>query len=613
MLQTMRSWAKYIWIFVIGAPFIIGFLLYQTSGLGSAAQVTPSTPVAKVDGQEILYTDYQRTVDNQVTSEQRTSGTSLTQDQIRQIQNSVFDQMVTQILLEREYKKRGITVTANEIREYAKYAPPNWIQQSPDLQTNGKFDMAKYQRLLTSPVARQSGLLVQLEDYYRTEIPKQKLFEQITAGVYVTDASLWRAWRDTHDSASVTYVAWNSAPDSTDLSSVTDAEMQRYYDAHHDEFTEPGVARLSVVRIPKIITAADTAAVRNHVLKLRAEIVSGKNTFAAVAKRESTDSASAANGGELGWSKKGRFVPAFDKVAWSLRPGQISGPVLTPYGFHLIQVEARKGDSIDVRHILLPIQQSDSSAARVDRLADTLSNMAANAVDPTKLDTAAARLHLTIYKVTATENQPATLDGKQVPSVSAWAFGGAVKGDLSDLYDSPSGYYMARLDSLTPKGLRPFSVVEDQIRAQIAAEHHLDRMMGPAKAFATAAATTSMDAAAKKMNLHVLRTRTMFTRTAFVPGLGGQFTEAIGAAFGLPLHRVSEPIRDETQITVERVDERVKSDSAAWLKQKAVQRQQRVSQLQQTRLQMFLQNLHDQANIDDRRQSIDAALRRTSS
>ncbi|HEU4988394.1 MAG TPA: SurA N-terminal domain-containing protein, partial [Gemmatimonadaceae bacterium] len=143
MLQTMRSWAKYIWIFVIAAPFIFVFLFYQTSGLGNAAAVTPSTPVAKVDGQEILYTDYTQQVDNQVQQQQQQSGRSLTQDEIRQIQNSVFDQMVTQILLDREYKRRGISVTADEIREYAKYAPPAWVQQSPDLQTDGKFDMAK--------------------------------------------------------------------------------------------------------------------------------------------------------------------------------------------------------------------------------------------------------------------------------------------------------------------------------------------------------------------------------------------------------------------------------------------------------------------------------------
>ena len=611
MLQTMRSWAKYIWIFVIAAPFIIGFLLYQTSGLGNAATVTPSTPVAKVDGQEILYTDYTQQVDNQVQQQQQQSGRSLTQDEIRQIQNSVFDQMVTQILLDREYKRRGISVTADEIREYAKYAPPAWVQQSPDLQTDGKFDMAKYQRLLTSSVARESGLLVQLEDYYRTEIPKQKLFEQLTAGVYVSDADLWRAYRDAHDSAEVTFVAWSAAPDSTDYASVTDAEVQQYYDAHHDTFTQPGQARLSVVVIPRLITASDSAAVRDHLLKLRAEIEGGAK-FADVAKSESQDSASAVNGGELGMSAKGRFVDEFDKAAWTLKPGQLSGPILTPFGYHLLKVNAKKGDSIDVSHILLRIQPSDSNEARIDREADSLANMAANAEEGSKLDSAAAALHLTIYKLTATENQPAMLNGAQVPSVSAWAFGGARAGDVSDLFDGDNGYYMARLDTLTPGGLRDLSAVRDQIRSIIAAQHHLDRMMDPAKAFASAAASTSLEQAAQKLNLHVERTKTSFTRGAFVPGLGGQFTAAIGAAFSLPLHAVSEPIRDETQLTVERVDRRVSADSAEWLKQKDAQKQQRISQLQQARLQMFLQAMHDHAKIDDRRKQIDAAIRRTS-
>ncbi len=610
MLQTMRSWAKYIWIFVIAAPFIFVFLFYQTSGLGNAASVTPSTPVAKVDGQEILYADYTRQVDNQVQSEQQSSGRTLTQDGIRQIQNSVFDQMVTQILLDREYKRRGISVTADEIREYAKYAPPSWIQQSPDMQTDGKFDMAKYQRLLQSPVARESGLLVQLEDYYRTEIPKQKLFEQITAGVYVTDADLWRAWKDSHDSTQVSYVAWNSMPDSADLASVTDAQIQQYYDGHHDTFTEPGTARLSVVEIPRVITAADSAAVRAHLMKLRAEIESG-TSFADVAKRESQDSASAANGGDLGMSTKGQFVQEFDKAAWALKPGQLSGPVLTPFGYHLLKVNSRKGDSIDVSHILLRIQPTDSNEARIDREADRLSTMAATAEVPSKLDSAAAALHLTIYKVTAAENQPAMLRGAQVPSVSAWAFGGAQPGDISDLFDDDNGYYMARLDSLTPGGLRDLSVVRDQIRATIAAQHHLDRMMASAKAFASAAGATSLDAAARKLSLQVAQTPT-FARTTFVAGLGGQFTAAIGAAFGLPLHAVSAPVRDETQITVERVDRRIDADSAAWVKQKSVQRQQRINQLQQARLQMYLQYLHDSAKIDDRRKSIDAAIRRTS-
>jgi peptidyl-prolyl cis-trans isomerase D len=609
----MRSWAKFIWIFVIAAPFIFGFLFYQMSGLGGAATVTPSTPVAKVDGQEILYADYTRQVEAQTQQQQQTSAGSLTQDEIRQIQNSVFDQMVTQVLLDREYKRRGISVTDEEIREYAKYAPPQWITQSPDLQTDGKFDMAKYQRFLSSAAARQGGLLVQLEDYYRTEIPKQKLFEQITAGVYVTDADLWRAYKDAHDSAQVSYVAWDNAPDSSDLKSVTDAEMQSYYDGHHDEFTSTGVARLSVLKLARVITAADTAAVRDRLLKLRNEITGGTSTFADVAKRESQDSSSAVNGGDLGMSAKGRFVPDFDKAAWALKPGEISQPELTPYGYHLLKLNSRKGDSIDVSHILLHIQPSDSNTARLDKRADSLAALAASAEDPSKLDTAAARLHLTIYRITASENQPASLDGAQVPSASAWAFGGARKGDISDLFSDDNGYYMARLDSLIPAGLRDFNSVKDQIRQEVASRHHLDRMMPAAQAFAGDAAATSLEAAAQKAGLHVQKTETPFTRTSFVPGLGGQFSAGVGAAFGLPLHVVSAPVRGETQITVERVDRRVDADSAAWLKQEQTQKQGRLNQLQQARLQMYLQELHDNAKIVDRRSAIDAAIRRASS
>ena len=613
MLSTLRSWAKYIWIFVIAAPFIIGFLLYQTSGLGSAATVTPSTPVAKVDGQDILYATYMQNVQSQTQSQQQSSGRSLTLDETRQIENSVFDQMVMQILLDREYAKRHIGVSADEIREYAKYAPPQWIQQMPDLQTDGKFDMAKYQRLLQSPAAREGGFLLQLEQYYRTEIPKQKLFEQVTAGVYVSDADLWRAWQDSHDSASVTYVAWNNVPDSADVASVTDAEMHAYYDAHHAEFDRPGVARLSVVVIPRIVTAEDSALVRAHAMALRNEIVSGKTSFADVAKRESADTASAANGGDLGMGVKGRFVPAFDNAAWALKPGQVSEPVLTPFGYHLIQMDAHKGDSISVRHILLRIQPSDSNSAHMDARADTLANLAANADDPAKFDTAAAKLHLTIYKITANENQPAVLSGgQQIPSASGWAFGGARTGDVSDLFSDDNGYYLARLDSLIPKGLRAFADVADQIRSEIAAQHHLDRMMPAAQSFATEAAATGLDAAAKKLGLHASKTATMFARTSYVPGLGGQFTAAIGAAFGLPVDVVGQPVRDLTQITVERVDRRVKADSAAWVEQKDVQKQQRIQQLQQARLQMFMQDLHDAAKIDDRRKAIDAATRHAS-
>jgi hypothetical protein len=149
------------------------------------------------------------------------------------------------------------------------------------------------------------------------------------------------------------------------------------------------------------------------------------------------------------------------------------------------------------------------------------------------------------------------------------------------------------------------------VSAEVAAQHHLDRMMPAATALAPAAAATSLEHAAKQAGLAIHTSNGWFSRTSFVPGLGGQYTAGLGAAFGLPLRAVSTPVRDQAQITVERVDRRTTADSAAWLKQKDAQRRQRIRQLQQASIQMFLQGLHDKAKIDDRRKEIDAAIGRT--
>ena len=213
MLQQMRGLAKYIWV-LVALFFVGGFLLYETSGLLGRTAITPTTAVAVVNGQEIPYNVYINRVQNEIqAAQQRTQGRSLTEDDNRQIENSVFDQMVAEILLNNEYRKRGIVVTDDEVRQFARYAPPSWITSAPELQTNGQFDAEKYQRYLSSAQARESGLLVSLEQYYRTEIPREKLFDQISSGVYVSDAELWRAWQDQHDSAQVSYVAFTPTID----------------------------------------------------------------------------------------------------------------------------------------------------------------------------------------------------------------------------------------------------------------------------------------------------------------------------------------------------------------------------------------------------------------
>jgi peptidyl-prolyl cis-trans isomerase D len=602
----MRSLAKYIWV-VVALVFVGGFLLYQTSGLMGRTPVTASTAVAKVNGHEIPYRDFQLRVQQEIQNQQSRAGKTLTQDDTRRIENSVYDQMVTEELLDEQYRKRGIVVTDDEIREFARYAPPPWITSAPELQTEGKFDPDKYQRFLATSEAKNSGLLVQLENYYRSEIPKDKLLEQVSSGIYVSDAELWRAWRDQHDSAQVSYVTFTPTVDEATKKSISDADVRTYFNNHKEEFAGVGRASLSLVMIPRTTTAADSAAAKAKAQSLREEIVKGAK-FEDVAKRESADTLSGTKGGDLGAAPKTAYVAEFSKAADALKPGEISAPVLSPFGYHIIRLDSRKGDTLSLHHILVSIQPSDSAAARVDRMADTLSRLAAANEDGSKLDAAAKHLGLPVVHITALEDQPAAYSGQIVPSASAWAFGGARVGETSDLFDDDRGYYLVRLDTLRSGGDGDFDAVKEDIRILLAKQAAIDKVMPEAQKLASAAASSSLEAAAKEAGKKVDQT-TMFARGSMVPGLG-QYTQAVGAAFALPVGAVSQPVKTDEAAYVLRVDKRVVADSAAWEKQKAAQRDLRLNQLRQQRVQMFMADLRKAAKIEDHRKEINSAVRR---
>ena len=602
MLSLMRSRRFQGVIFVIlFAVFVIFFLFADASGLVGSAPVTTGTPIATVNGQEVSYGAWQNAAAGLQQDRERQLGRALTLDERQQIEQEAYEQLVTDILLAREYERRGITVTPQEIQEAARYSPPPQLMQAPELQTEGRFDVQKYYRYMSSPGARQSGLYAQLEAFYREEIRKQKLFEQVASDVYVTDARLWSIWQDTHDSAQVTYVAFRPELVADSAIRIEESELRAWYDRRSRDLERPGRAAVSVVAIPRTVTAADSAAARARAEALRAEIVGGAR-FEDVARRESVDSMSAVNGGELPRGGRGRFVTAFEDAAYALRPGEVSAPVLSPFGYHLIRVDERKGDTLALRHILLPIGQSDSSATRTDRQADELGRMAAGASEPMKFDSAARRMNLQVARGQIFEGEPASIGGVRVPDVSAWAFGGARRGETSDLFSDDNAYYLARLDTIEAGGVPKFEDVKDIIRREVLRDKKLAQLVPRAQTLASAAVGSSLEAAAQAQGLQAQQTP-MFTRVSQVPGLG-QLTQAIGAAFTLPVGSVSAPITATNGVFVMRVDRRVNAERAAWEAQREQQRQQVVQGMRQRRVADYLENLRRAANIEDHRRDV---------
>jgi peptidyl-prolyl cis-trans isomerase D len=597
-----------VWI-VVAITFVVVFIFLDSSGLITGReQITTGTTVAEVNGEDIPYIAWEQASQSLVERQQEQLGRSLTLDEIERLRNQAFDQLVDETLLRQEYDRRGIHVSDAEIQEAARTMPLPEFMQSPELQTEGRFDRDKYLRFLASPTARQGGLYQYIENRYRSEIPRQKLFDQVASAAYLSDERLWRSWQDQHDSAQVSFVSFLPDINADSSVQVSEDEIEAYYEENKARFERAARALISVVQIPRVVSAADSAAARARALQLRAEILAG-TPFDSVAARESHDSVSGPQGGSLGRGGRGRFVGEFEKAAYALRVGEVSQPVLTQFGYHLIKVDERKGDTLALRHILLRVGQSDSSASVTDRKADSLANLAAGLGAPTRLDSAAKRLGLTVQRAVAIEGDPVTVAGRYVAGAAGFAFGGAQPAEISDLLDSPEGYALVRVDSLYEGGVQPLASVRAEVRRLVARRKAVEALVPRADSLARAAAAASLEEAARARGLAVQKSNA-FTRVSFVPGMG-TLNEAVGAAFALPVGAVGAPVRTNDGVFVLRVDRRVNADRAAWEAQKAAQRQGILTQYRQQRVREFLSNLRKEAEIEDRRKEVMAAARAT--
>jgi peptidyl-prolyl cis-trans isomerase D len=601
----MRSAAKWIWFFVFAA-FVGGFLLLDTSGLLGRDQVTTSSVVATVNGTDIPYLTWVNVSNAIAQQREQQIGRGLNGDERRAVDDQAFEQLVTDVLLRQEYDKRGIRVSDEEVIHQARNNPPPALLNDPTLQTDGRFDIEKYQRFLTSPAARQQGLLVQLENYYRSEIPRAKLESQIISDVYVSDAKLWSVYKDEHDSAQVSFVSYDPNTISDSGITIADADVRRYYDANKERFERRGRAVVKLLVIPRTVTAADSQAIKTRMDSLRAEIQRGAR-FEDVVSRESQDQFTATTGGSMGTRGKGSLDPAIEKAAFALRAGEVSQPVLAADGYHLIKVDTKTADSVTLSHLLLHIVQSDTNAVITDRRADELSRIAANATEPQRFDSAAKVLNLTPETATVFEGQPLFTGYGMASGVSAWAFSGGGVGETSDLFDTDEGYFLARVDSLFDGGTAPFESVREDITTLLRRRKKGELMATQARAFAERAKASTLETAAKERDLTVTKTNA-FGRATFVPGLG-RLNAAVGASFGLPIGAISEPIVTDDGVFVLRVDRRVEASRDAFEAQILAQRANAVRVLQDSRLREFMEGLRENADIKDRRKQLSAAAR----
>jgi peptidyl-prolyl cis-trans isomerase SurA len=151
--------------------------------------------------------------------------------------------------------------------------------------------------------------------------------------------------------------------------SVTHREVEDFFVSFKDSLPQvPEEFELSHVYIvPKPDTLVETKT--RIVMQSILDSIHAGGDFADFAKRYSTDPGSAASGGDLGWEKRGVFVREFEETVFGLKEGEVSGIVKTQFGFHIIQLLGRRGESVHARHILMKIDKGPASdSAAVDTL-----------------------------------------------------------------------------------------------------------------------------------------------------------------------------------------------------------------------------------------------------
>jgi peptidyl-prolyl cis-trans isomerase D len=596
MMQAFRNAAKPLMVVV--AITFFAWLVLDLSGITGGTGLLTQTSVGKVNGRSIDARTYQSIVQQSIDARQRQSPSAMGLEDYQQVRDEVWDQIIQSSVLDAEYRRRGIQVSDDEIVQAIRSSPPAEFRNIPDFQTDSQFDLGKYQRWLTSSVAQQ--YLPGLEAQYREELQRNKLFRVVTADIFLSDAALWERYRDEHENVKIgltAIVPRNAIPDTA--VKVSDAEIAKYYQAHRDEFKRPRAAYLSYVALPRVPTASDTVATRARADSARREIQGG-GLFADVARRESADSASAVKGGDLGEWTKGSMDPAFDSAAFSLPLKTVSAPVLSQFGFHLIEISSRKGNKAKGRHILFPIEVTGSHRDELDAQADSLERLGADHTDPAALDTVARALALSVGKtVPVQQGSKVQLGPMVIPDAGVWAFQ-AKRGNTSPVIETSYAFYVFRLDSLQDAGVPPLSAVRSVVareareqkkweQARTLAKEYLKRLDGG----------TSMAQAAAAMKLPH-KEFGPFSRIN--PPLTNPVV--VGTAFGLDAGKRSGILDTKEGIYVVENLQHTKADSAAFVKGLDEYRARIISLARQERVRNYITALRKSAKIVDNREKV---------
>lgn len=602
MMRTIRE--KTRWAIVFLAVAFAAWLAFEgIQSRETSATVGANPVIAVVNGQEVRYSRWRDVSSRQIDQARARKGGALTDEETRQAEAQAWENMIRSILVEQEIDRLGIEVSDTEVQQAFRTSPPPFVVQSPAFQTDGQFDYAKYQQFFADPSVDEQ-LLLNIEQYYRDVLPRQRLEQRLATGISVSDAAAWEEFKARNETAVATYVTIDPSRVVEDEEiSVPEDDARRYYREHREDYERPATATVRIFSISTTPSAEDSARVKARADSIRTAILDGEISFEDAVAEFSIDSTTAADGGRLGRFTPEQMRDPLASAVSELEAGEISEPVTSPSGVHLLRVGERSGDTVSVAHLLLRIRLSDAAE---DDLFGRMDRIEGIALEDGLL---AARDSLGIEvreDVTLTEGFDFVPGAGSLGVAVDWALDEMTEiGELSEFYENGSGFHLLELVDRTEAGRFSFEEVRDQIVATLRAERREAAARGVAEQALDALDDPTIEALAEANGWPVATTEP-FGRRDFVPGLGRD-TEAIGAAFAAPLGVVTGPYAAGDRLVILRVDERTEADRALFTAMKGQMRQQVAFDLAQQRASLWLEALREEAVVVDHRDRLDRA------
>ena len=477
LMTTMRNRMHFVlWM------LLIMFLLSMTIGglVGGAniidqifGRINPADAIGVVNGTRITPDEFARAVNLRM-GQYRSGGQEPNEQQLYSIRNEVWDNYVQDILLYQKIDELGLTASDEEVLYHLKNNPPQFLLQDPTFSTDGVFDQAKYAQAINNP---QGNEWVEIEQFMKnTYIPNYKLQQYIASSVIVTNDEVQKQYiKDNVDyTIEGIHVIGQKLKDEVD--EPTDEELRQAFATDIESFAKEETRNIRYVSWKKVPAQLDTIRVYEEALEIMEDAKSGID-FAQLADQFTEDPGNqvtpdSGRGGNLGWFGKGQMVPPFEAAAFAADEGDIVGPVLSRFGYHVIKIRQKRqtndNEEINASHILLNINMGSQTRESLRREATRFSYDAEDYGFTAALDT---------HQVTDLKAENLELLSISVPGIGflrdvvQFAFSDLTEiGTVSDRLENDNFYIIAVLDSIIPAGTKQFENVKSQLTRTVTIE-----------------------------------------------------------------------------------------------------------------------------------------------